>query len=219
MTAHDALVTQAAAPAGRVGARARGRLRRRHRRAATRHRARRAVSSAPRARTPSSSGAASSGSSTRSCLRRSTDGELDVDALAWSSSKRPTAASHVTIDLVGGRYVEVDIAAAALRGRIVLVGAIAGTSAHAAGPHHDGQAPDDLRHGAARRDAEEKAAATAAFVRDVVPLLADGRIAPVVDAVLPARSRGRGLRAGGVRHDVRQGHPRLPLSSSRSART
>ena len=31
----------------------------------------------------------------------------------------------------------------------------------------------------------EKAAATAAFVRDVVPLLADGRVAPVVETVIP----------------------------------
>jgi NADPH:quinone reductase-like Zn-dependent oxidoreductase len=35
------------------------------------------------------------------------------------------------------------------------------------------------------RNAEEKGAATSAFVRDVVPLLAAGRIAPVVDAVFP----------------------------------
>ena len=35
------------------------------------------------------------------------------------------------------------------------------------------------------RDVAEKAAATDAFVRDVVPLLADGRIAPIVEATLP----------------------------------
>jgi NADPH:quinone reductase-like Zn-dependent oxidoreductase len=35
------------------------------------------------------------------------------------------------------------------------------------------------------RSAEEKGAATSGFVRDVVPLLAAGRIAPVVDAVFP----------------------------------
>ena len=35
------------------------------------------------------------------------------------------------------------------------------------------------------RNAHEKAAATDGFVRDVVPLLADGRVAPVVDAVIP----------------------------------
>ena len=35
------------------------------------------------------------------------------------------------------------------------------------------------------RDTQEKAAATAAFARDVVPLLAAGTVAPVVDATLP----------------------------------
>jgi NADPH:quinone reductase-like Zn-dependent oxidoreductase len=35
------------------------------------------------------------------------------------------------------------------------------------------------------RDARDKASATAAFVRDVVPLLADGRVAPVVERVIP----------------------------------
>ena len=36
------------------------------------------------------------------------------------------------LDLVGGRYVEVDIAAAALKGRIVLIGALAGEPRDAA---------------------------------------------------------------------------------------
>ena len=35
------------------------------------------------------------------------------------------------------------------------------------------------------RSAAEKAAATEGFVRDVVPLLADGRVAPIVETVLP----------------------------------
>jgi len=81
--------------------------------------------------------------------------------------------------------VEVDIAAAALRGRIVLVGAIAGTQAGL--PIHITMAKRLSIFGTVlrARNAEEKAAATAAFVRDVVPLLAAGRIAPVVDAVFP----------------------------------
>ncbi len=35
------------------------------------------------------------------------------------------------------------------------------------------------------RDAEEKAVVTEAFVRDVVPLLAEERIAPIVEATIP----------------------------------
>jgi NADPH:quinone reductase-like Zn-dependent oxidoreductase len=35
------------------------------------------------------------------------------------------------------------------------------------------------------RTAEEKRAATDAFVRDVAPLLASGRVAPVIERVIP----------------------------------
>jgi NADPH:quinone reductase len=35
------------------------------------------------------------------------------------------------------------------------------------------------------RDVPEKAAAMDAFVRDVVPMLADGRVAPIVEATFP----------------------------------
>jgi NADPH:quinone reductase len=113
------------------------------------------------------------------------NGELDVDALAWNIIERTEGGVAVTIDLAGGRYVEVDIAAAALCGRIVLVGAIAGTQATL--PVHITMAKRLSIYGTVlrARNAPEKAAATAAFVRDVVPLLADKRIAPIVDAVFP----------------------------------
>ena len=65
----------------------------------------------------------------RSC-RRVTDGALDVDALAWAIVEATDGGAHVTIDLVGGHYVEADVA----RGR-------------AAGPHragrHDRRRPRD----------------------------------------------------------------------------
>ncbi|MDQ1468495.1 MAG: NADPH:quinone reductase [Actinomycetota bacterium] len=113
------------------------------------------------------------------------NGELDVDALAWNILELTEGGVAVTIDLAGGRYAEVDIAAAAVQGRIVLVGAIAGTSATL--PIHITMAKRLSIYGTMlrARSAEEKAAATAAFVRDVVPMLADGRIAPIVDAELP----------------------------------
>ena len=92
------------------------------------------------------------------------------------------------------------------------VGTIAGSAGDAADPGDHGQAPHDHRHRAPRRATRhEKAAATDGFVRDVVPLLADGRLAPVVDDGHPARPRRRRLRPRRVRRDLRQGHPRLPL--------
>jgi NADPH:quinone reductase-like Zn-dependent oxidoreductase len=113
------------------------------------------------------------------------EGALDVDALAWSIIEATGEGAHVTLDLVGGAYVEVDVAAAATKGRIVCIGAIAGPRAtlpvHAVLAKRLHLIGTMLRP----RDVEEKAAATDAFARDVVPLLADGRVAPVVHAVLP----------------------------------
>jgi putative PIG3 family NAD(P)H quinone oxidoreductase len=115
----------------------------------------------------------------------SNDDGLDVDALAWSIIEATDGGADVTIDLAGGRYVEADIAAAARQGRIVLVGAIAGARATLSVPAIMGKRLTIFGTVLRARDAEEKAAATAAFVRDVVPLLAERRVAPVVECVLP----------------------------------
>ena len=114
-----------------------------------------------------------------------TNGELDVDALSWSVIEATDGGANVVVDLAGGHYVEVDVAAAALQGRIVLVGAIAG--GHATLPILAIMSKRLRIIGTVlrARNAHEKAAATDGFVRDVVPLLADGRVAPVVDAVIP----------------------------------
>jgi putative PIG3 family NAD(P)H quinone oxidoreductase len=91
----------------------------------------------------------------------------------------------VTIDLLGGPYLGVDVVAAAPKGRIVIVGLIAGRSA-------------ELDMGAVlakrlivrgtvlrSRAAAEKADATHLFEGQVVPLIGRGAIRPVLDAVVP----------------------------------
>jgi putative PIG3 family NAD(P)H quinone oxidoreductase len=91
----------------------------------------------------------------------------------------------VVIELVGGSYLGEDLLCAATRGRIVLVGLLAGARTEI-----------DLAlllrkrielHGTVlrARPLEEKIAATQAFARHLVPLFADGRLHPVVDRVLP----------------------------------
>jgi NADPH2:quinone reductase len=86
----------------------------------------------------------------------------------------------VGLELVGGDYLATDVRAAAYRGRIVLIGTLAG-----------GRSQLDIGSVMFKRlrvfgtmlrgrDAVEKAAATAAFVDDVVPLLASGAVTPVV---------------------------------------
>jgi putative PIG3 family NAD(P)H quinone oxidoreductase len=112
------------------------------------------------------------------------DGALDPAACA-DQIREATGGVDVVLDLVGGRYVEVDIAASNLRGRVVLVGALAGGSA-------------DLAvltvmqrrlsiHGTVlrTRSVVEKGDAMVAFAADVLPLFADGRIGPIVDATFP----------------------------------
>ncbi len=113
------------------------------------------------------------------------DGRIDATALTGAIREIATSGIHVTLDLVGGSYVETDIAVASAGGRIVLIGTLAG-----------GRCTFDILATMQKRltitgtvlrprSTVEKAAATSAFVRDVVPLLADRTVAPIVERVIP----------------------------------
>jgi NADPH:quinone reductase-like Zn-dependent oxidoreductase len=91
----------------------------------------------------------------------------------------------VILDLVGGAYVTAGIELLALKGRLMVVGTVAGT-----------QATIDLRRVLGRRltirgtvlrarPLREKIEVTEAFARQVLPLVADGRLQPTVDRVFP----------------------------------
>jgi putative PIG3 family NAD(P)H quinone oxidoreductase len=113
------------------------------------------------------------------------DGSLDVDALAWSIVEATGNGADVTLDLAGGPYVAVNISCAAPRGRIVCIGTVAGGRATIPVVGILGKRLHIMGTVLRPRSVAEKADATAAFVRDVVPLLADNRVAPIVEAVLP----------------------------------
>jgi putative PIG3 family NAD(P)H quinone oxidoreductase len=92
----------------------------------------------------------------------------------------------LVLDFVGAAYAPENVAALAPGGRIVVIGTMGGN-----------KGPVDLRllmqarasiTGTVLRPRplEEKIAATQAFGRDVLPLVAAGRVRPVVDEVLPA---------------------------------
>ena len=98
----------------------------------------------------------------------------------------------VTVDLLGGPYLGVDVAVAGPKGRIVIVGLIAGRAA-------------ELDMGALlakrlvvrgtvlrSRPSAEKADATHLFEGQVVPLIARGTIRPVIDTVVPLEEAERG---------------------------
>ena len=110
--------------------------------------------------------------------------ELDAGSLA-DDIAAAAGPVDVTIDLVGGDYLVTDVRAAARLGRIVMVAAQGGARAELEIGALMGKR---LRiHGTMlrARSLEEKAAATDAFARDVVPLLADGTVQPVVARTFP----------------------------------
>ncbi len=92
----------------------------------------------------------------------------------------------VILDFVGGPYAAENLAALAPGGRIVVIGTMGGAK-----PVVDlgllMRARGSIVGTVLRpRPLEEKIAATQAFAKDVLPLVAQGRVKAVVDAVLPA---------------------------------
>jgi putative PIG3 family NAD(P)H quinone oxidoreductase len=110
--------------------------------------------------------------------------ELDPAVLA-ADIIDAIGAVDVVIELVGGDYLVTDLAVTGPLGRIVLVGMMAGTRTQV---DLGAMLVKRLRiYGTTLRgrSVEEKAAATAAFTRDVVPLLASGTVQPVIARTLP----------------------------------
>jgi NADPH:quinone reductase-like Zn-dependent oxidoreductase len=98
---------------------------------------------------------------------------------SWTSGR----GIDVTLDLVGGPYLAASAKVAASRGRIMIIGSLAGAT---------GEFPLgivlrkrlQLRGTVLRsRSLAEKIDATARFEREVVPLLATGKVRPVIDSV------------------------------------
>lgn len=100
---------------------------------------------------------------------------------AWTAGK----GVDVVLDLVGGAYLATDVEIAAPLARIILIGLLAGRSATL----NLGTVLSrriSIRGTVLRtRSAREKAAATEAFARDVLPLLERGQVRPVVDRIFP----------------------------------
>jgi putative PIG3 family NAD(P)H quinone oxidoreductase len=103
-----------------------------------------------------------------------------VDSIAeWTGGR----GVNVIIDLVGAKYLEANLNALATRGRLVLVGTTAGAQAMLDFSTVMGKRLTIVGTVLRARSTEEKATATRLFAEQVVPLLADGTIKPVVDRV------------------------------------
>jgi NADPH:quinone reductase len=88
---------------------------------------------------------------------------------------------NVVLDLVGSSYLDANLEALALRGRLLLVGTLGGASAALNFRHVLGKRLRIIGTVLRARSVEEKAAAVRRFAAEVVPLFARGLVRPVID--------------------------------------
>ena len=89
----------------------------------------------------------------------------------------------VVLDLNGGPYFAASLEAMALRGRIILIGGVAGGKTDVDLYQILGKRLHVIGTVLRARSLQEKIEITAAFAREVAPLLAQGAIQPVIDSV------------------------------------
>jgi len=104
--------------------------------------------------------------------------ELVAAAEQWTGKK----GIDVVLDLVGGPYAKVCQRLMALKGRIMLVGTVAGGSFEVDSRHVMGKRLEIRGTVLRARSLEEKIQVTQAFSEEVVPLLASGLLRPTIDS-------------------------------------
>ena len=91
----------------------------------------------------------------------------------------------VILDVIGAPYWERNLASLAVLGRIILVGAMGGDQVTTGLRAISGKRLRVFGTGLRARPIEEKIALTQQFTRQVLPLLASGRVRPIVDRTFP----------------------------------
>lgn len=120
-------------------------------------------------------------------LLRDNFDDLSSAAEKWTGGK----GINVLLDLVGGPYVKASQKAMAHKGRMILVGTVAGGS-YELDARYVMSKRLQIRGTVLRaRSMEEKIAATRLFAAEVVPLLARGVLRPNVDSVFPLAQIGK----------------------------
>ncbi|HEX5882903.1 MAG TPA: NAD(P)H-quinone oxidoreductase [Pyrinomonadaceae bacterium] len=89
----------------------------------------------------------------------------------------------IVLDLNGGPYFSASVESMALRGRIILIGGVAGGMTNVDLYQILGRRLHIIGTVLRARSLQEKIAATTAFAREVVPLLAQGSVQPVIDSI------------------------------------
>ena len=108
-----------------------------------------------------------------------------ADLLAFAKDVTSGRGFDVVLDLNGGPYFAASLEAMALKGRLILIGGVAGGKTNVDLYQILGKRLHVIGTVMRARSLEEKIATTNAFAAEVVPLLAEGAVQPVIDSVFP----------------------------------
>jgi NADPH:quinone reductase-like Zn-dependent oxidoreductase len=109
----------------------------------------------------------------------------DLTRLSAFAKSLTEGGFDVVLDLNGGPYFAASLQAMALRGRLILIGGVAGGKTDVDLYQILGKRLHVIGTVMRARSLEEKIEITTAFEREVVPLLAQGTIQPVIDSIFP----------------------------------
>ncbi len=104
---------------------------------------------------------------------------------------------HVVIDFIGAPYLEQNLQALAMWGRLVFLATMGGVQANVNIGMLMGKRISMRGVTMRTRTLEEKLAVTHRFTTDVLPLLANGRVKPVIETVFPLEKIGEAHRVMG----------------------
>jgi len=104
---------------------------------------------------------------------------------------------HVIIDFLGAPYIEQNLQALAMWGRLVFLATMGGVQAHVNIGMLMGKRISIRGVTMRTRTLEEKLAVTHRFATSVIPLLASGKVKPVIDTVFPLDEIGEAHRIMG----------------------
>lgn len=107
------------------------------------------------------------------------------ESFATAVKRVDPAGAAVVLELVGGKYVDEDLRAVRTLGRIVLVGLLAGVRAELDLGLVLRKRVRVLGTVLRARPLEEKLAVMRVFETQVVPMFARGKLAPVIDTIMP----------------------------------
>ena len=105
-----------------------------------------------------------------------------ADLLAFAKDVTSGRGFDVVLDLNGGPYFAASLEAMALKGRLILFGGVAGGKTNVDLYQILGKRLHVIGTVMRARSLEEKIATTNAFAAEVVPLLAEGAVQPVIDS-------------------------------------